>query len=439
MNHCVSAFAPRAALIAVALGLAAVACAGSQEDSDTNLGGAAGASGASGSSASGGATSSGGTASGGTGAKADSGSGGTGATPGAKNGATCKQSSDCASAHCADGVCCDSDCAGECRSCAVPGKLGTCTLASASTDPDADCKTASDTCTGTCDGAGACAFPGGEKLCGAASCTGGKQSASTCDGSGQCVAVEKDCGLFACFGSACLTTCQSDADCVSTAFCNATSQCEAKKDDGKGCSTASECASNVCVSGVCCNTTCDAPQACWTGKCLCDKTACATGDKCITWYSDVDGDGFGDASKKSLGCESTGPTGGANYAKNGDDCYDTNPNAKPGQLAFFPTDRGDGSYDYNCNNATELEYPDVTGLTCGDCGLKVGTLCTSCGAFPGVNTYGFGCNATNKCSFTGAKSGFLQSVACGKSAVLYSCNLCSSSSSAGASTPQGCR
>lgn len=420
----------------LALVLLALACAGSEEDADTTTSGGSAGLPSGGSGGSGASSGSGGASSGGKGGTSGSGGGSTLA----ENGAACTASADCKSTWCVDGVCCDGNCTGACRSCKTSGKIGTCALAVAGTDPEAECGDGTSACSGTCDGVGACAYPGAEKLCGAASCQNGKQSADTCDGAGACVTAEKDCGLFICAGSACLGSCQNDADCVPTAFCNPSSgKCEAKKDDGKVCAQPNECTSGVCVSGVCCNTACDAPSACWTGKCLCDKTACATGDKCTTWYADVDADGFGDKTKTKLGCESTGPNDGATYAKNGDDCFDTNSSAKPGQTAYFTTDRGDGSYDYNCNLAKELQYPDVTGLTCGDCGLKIDTVCYSCGVFPGINTYGFGCNATNKCSFTGAKSGYKQSVDCGQSSLLYSCDMCSPTNNTGVSTKQGCR
>ncbi len=38
------------------------------------------------------------------------------------------------------------------------------------------------------------------------------------------------------------------------------------------------------------------------------------------------------------------------------DCYDSNANANPGDVAYFTSDRGDGSYDYNCNSATDYQH-----------------------------------------------------------------------------------
>ena len=35
--------------------------------------------------------------------------------------------------------------------------------------------------------------------------------------------------------------------------------------------------------------------------------------------------------------------------------------AYPGQSQFFSFNRGDGSFDYNCNNASEKKYTGVSG------------------------------------------------------------------------------
>jgi hypothetical protein len=40
------------------------------------------------------------------------------------NGATCRAGTDCQFGKCVDNVCCESDCAGQCQSCAEPTLLG---------------------------------------------------------------------------------------------------------------------------------------------------------------------------------------------------------------------------------------------------------------------------------------------------------------------------
>lgn len=71
------------------------------------------------------------------------------------NGSSCANDGQCASSSCVDRICCDTDCTGTCRSCAVPGSVGTCVDAPAMTDPDLECVGS------FCDGAGACAVRDG--------------------------------------------------------------------------------------------------------------------------------------------------------------------------------------------------------------------------------------------------------------------------------------
>ena len=57
-------------------------------------------------------------------------------------------------------------------------------------------------------------------------------------------------------------------------------------------------------------------------------------------------------------------TGGT--SNNGVDCYDSNGNAKPGQTTYFGTNRGDGSYDYNCDGSQSKQYTG-TSAQCAIC------------------------------------------------------------------------
>ncbi len=60
--------------------------------------------------------------------------------PRGMQGDACTATSQCASGlTCADGVCCNNACPGTCRSCAVPGLLGTCSNIPAGADPDGEC------------------------------------------------------------------------------------------------------------------------------------------------------------------------------------------------------------------------------------------------------------------------------------------------------------
>lgn len=87
---------------------------------------------------------------------------------------------------------------------------------------------------------------------------------------------------------------------------------------------------------------------------------CAAG----TSYRDDDGDGYGDAKSPTQSVHSK--NGGACVAPAGyvaikGDCYDNNAAAKPGQTQWFDHDRGDGSFDYNCDNAEDMEFTAIAG------------------------------------------------------------------------------
>ena len=66
-------------------------------------------------------------------------------------GAMCSTSSECASGHCVDGVCCATACSGDCMSCNLESSEGTCTPIERGQDPSEDCPVAT-----TCDGTGSC-------------------------------------------------------------------------------------------------------------------------------------------------------------------------------------------------------------------------------------------------------------------------------------------
>ena len=96
-------------------------------------------------------------------------------------------------------------------------------------------------------------------------------------------------------------------------------------------------------------------------------------------YDDVDGDGYGDPSTEIVSCD---PIGG--MVLNGNDCYDLNMLAFPGQTDYFGYDRGDGSFDYNCDNQETMQY-QVTATNNG-IGLTVGSTCYRSGWTYSVNT-----------------------------------------------------
>ena len=175
-------------------------------------------------------------------------------------GGSCNKGSDCASNFCADGICCNTACAGACVSCNQSGRVGTCwPTPQGALDPHQICAaTDRSTCglTGSCDGLGGCARYAAETVCTAPSCSGNvENTAGTCDGLGTCRAQGvQSCGTYQCAGTACINHCGSDTDCVPGHKCVGGS-CGPKA-NGQPCSAGTECASSFCVDGVCCNSAC---------------------------------------------------------------------------------------------------------------------------------------------------------------------------------------
>ncbi|MBT8492340.1 MAG: putative metal-binding motif-containing protein, partial [Deltaproteobacteria bacterium] len=67
-----------------------------------------------------------------------------------------------------------------------------------------------------------------------------------------------------------------------------------------------------------------------------------------TYYADTDGDGYGDPDASVDACNPP-----ADHVANDDDCYDDNAEVNPGQTGFFTTDRGDGSFDWDCSGGVD--------------------------------------------------------------------------------------
>jgi len=226
------------------------------------------------------------------------------------SGAACTVGKECDSGICTEGVCCNSSCSdastgGLCMSCKVSGKVGTCSpVQDGQSDPKQRCAAsspASGNCSndGTCNGRGACRPWSPSTGCRQASCSGSLLSpAANCDGAGNCAAAgSSNCDPYKCSASSpsCLTTCTSDADCVTGETCLRTNnRCGGKLANGQSCKANSDCSSNVCSGeGVCCNAACSgACQSCAlaskVGTCSSiaangtprDKTTCAAGSTC---------------------------------------------------------------------------------------------------------------------------------------------------------------
>jgi uncharacterized protein (TIGR03382 family) len=174
--------------------------------------------------------------------------------------------SECASGIVADGVCCDTDCAGPCVACTTflkgGGQSGVCEPIIAGSDPQDECAdqgAASCGTNGSCDGAGACALYPKNAVCVAPSCAGSTMiDASLCDGKGVCTAGGMiDCAPAMCVNGACAAVCVNDSDCLGQSYCGA-GTCAAKKITGAPAAGNNECLSAFAADGVCCASACDA-------------------------------------------------------------------------------------------------------------------------------------------------------------------------------------
>lgn len=200
-------------------------------------------------------------------------------------GDSCGAANQCLSGNCPsdDGVCCDDPCSDTCEAClSVKSGMpnGTCDLVTGQTDPDTEC---TDDGAASCDSNGmgctgtsnACILYPNGAVCISPVCNAGQQTtAGQCDGSGTCnPGSTSGCSPYVCngAGTACLTTCGNDMDCISTHYCDAGGACQLKKVDGVGCGGDNECENGNCPvdDGVCCDAPCN-------GTCM-SCTAARTG------------------------------------------------------------------------------------------------------------------------------------------------------------------
>jgi hypothetical protein len=102
----------------------------------------------------------------------------------------------------------------------------------------------------------------------------------------------------------------------------------------------------------------------------CDGTADErNASGCTTYYYDFDGDGYGSTAGRCLCTQD-----GYYTSRYSTDCYDSNASANPGATSWFTNDRGDGSFDYNCDGSQAKYYSDR-----GSCSGAVWVCTTNAG------------------------------------------------------------
>jgi hypothetical protein len=173
------------------------------------------------------------------------------------NGAACTAATDCGSGFCVDSTCCNGACLGTCQACNVPGQLGACV----NVPPGNQDTNATTACGGSqyCDASGTCQSgkkPNGAVCaaaadCGSNFCVDGVCCNATC--ADNCYA----CNLVGSVGT-CTGVPTGTADqCASPNYCDANHTCTAgKKPNGAVCTLDTDCASSLCVDGVCCDSAC---------------------------------------------------------------------------------------------------------------------------------------------------------------------------------------
>jgi len=179
------------------------------------------------------------------------------------NGSACAGPTDCLSGNCEDSVCCNVACAGACKACNLPNKVGVCSNVDANAQP-AGCDT-----TKACDANGNCKNLNGQPCNSGFECVNGVCTDSTCCNS-QCMGSCARCDLAGSVGT-CMNVPagQQVSNCNNTQACDGNNVC--KKASGQTCNMPSECATGFCPSEVgqkfCCDAACtDNCLSCAGGK-----------------------------------------------------------------------------------------------------------------------------------------------------------------------------
>ncbi len=151
-------------------------------------------------------------------------------------GAQCKDSKDCASGFCVEGVCCQEACAGVCKTCRLTLPLapqiviaGHCMFVPKGLDPRDDCPQKSETTCdldGSCDGKGTCRLWPEGTYCATPKCTSGAMTPySVCNPAGKCVAQDagESCGSYQCLDNrSCFAWCATSLNCLASKSCDLT-------------------------------------------------------------------------------------------------------------------------------------------------------------------------------------------------------------------------
>jgi hypothetical protein len=341
----------------------------------------------------------------------------------------------CGARPCVDGVCCDSPCTGSCRSCAVPGAEGTCTMHVAGSDADAECaEQAPATCgtVGACDGSGACTFHGASTSCDdGMACT----TSDACDGAGTCRgAAPTECspgaGNECCLGSCGAAGCRTDPGACAD-VCGASQLSVSRACMGCGAARAAgsclggsihtcDATSHLLCQQVSCGGTaytCTLAAGVWawrTSTTCDDGNPCTHGDTCAA----------GTCGGTAITCATTtcttrtcnGTAVCTSTPRTGTACNDGNPCSYGDACTAVDTCVGSSTVtcadtaclDRECNGTATCTETSRTGLSCNDGNAcTFGEVCSvagACGAGSSVTCpasttcRAFVCNGTSTCA-----------------------------------------
>ena len=193
---------------------------------------------------------------------------------------SCDRDRMCESKSCADGVCCDTACAGQCQACDLEvGRCSQVTSGQPHGTRDA-CDGDDEECRGECTtDPDACTYE--EKECGDAACEDGERSFGMCNiaASGVCTPQTQVCAPFACTGDGdCFEECETVDECGPGAVCKPNGDCDvivADECDGDHTvvnvdGTFDDCSPFRCTGSTCLDS-CDSVDDCIDGK-VCDAS-----------------------------------------------------------------------------------------------------------------------------------------------------------------------
>lgn len=260
----------------------------------------------------------------------------------------------CGEACACDGHACDCKVA-EQRSCTAAGSLGSCAAGTQTCDTDRHWGACSvlakskDTCVpgndDTSDGLVNESCP----------CVQGQQRPCSDGGLvGKCTTGKQTCGSDAKWGACSITPAAADT-------CQQGNNDNCAGPANEGC---------LCIEGVTtrpCGVCQDGVQTCTNGA-TGQFGACVGGTNMTTYYLDADGDGHAGNISTTI----CGPAPAKYITGPVDDCYDSNPDAFPGQTNWFDVHRGDGSFDYDCLNGEEPKVVKNDLIGCLSCSASCG-------------------------------------------------------------------